>query len=98
MEKAWLGVDAGIKNPTGLTCSTLPEHSAALSQGRKRRGRPLSKLIDDALLVAEEVVWAVDQPGGGAALLLALQGERNQRVLYASPLSVWIGLSRRLPR
>ncbi len=86
MEKAWLGVDAGIKNPTGLTCSTLPEHSAALS-----------KLIDDALLVAEEVVWAVDQPGGGAALLLALQGERNQRVLYASPLSVWIGLSRRLP-
>jgi hypothetical protein len=42
MEKAWLGVDAGIKNPTGLTCSTLPEHSAALSQGRKRRSRPLS--------------------------------------------------------
>jgi hypothetical protein len=48
----------------------------------------LSKLIDDALLVAEEVVWAVDQLGGGAALLLALLWERNQRVLYASPLSV----------
>jgi transposase len=48
----------------------------------------LSKLIDDVLLVAEEVVWAVDQPGGGAALLLALLWERNQRVLYVPGLTV----------
>ena len=48
----------------------------------------LSKLIDDALFLAEEVVWVVDQPGGGAALLLALLWERNQRVLYISGLAV----------
>jgi hypothetical protein len=53
----------------------------------------LSKLIDDALLVAKEVVWAVDQPGGGAALLLALLRERDQKVLYASLDSAWIGLA-----
>ena len=47
----------------------------------------LSKLIDDALLVAEEVVWAVDQLGGGAALLLALLWERNQRESSTSPVS-----------
>jgi len=46
------------------------------------------KLIDDALLLAEEIVWAVDQPGGGAALLLALLWERNQRVLYVPGLTV----------
>jgi hypothetical protein len=50
----------------------------------------LSKLIDDALFLAEEVVWVVDQPGGGAALLLALLWERNQRVLYISA-SLWTG-------
>jgi len=33
-------------------------------------------------------VWAVDQPGGGAALLLALLWERNQRVLYVPGLTV----------
>jgi hypothetical protein len=32
----------------------------------------------------------VDQPGGSAALLLALLWERDQKVLYASPVSAWI--------
>ena len=48
----------------------------------------LSKLIDEALSLAEEVVWTVDQPGGSAALLLALLWERNQRVLYIPGLTV----------
>ena len=38
--------------------------------------------------LAEEVIWAVDQPGGSAALLLALLWEQNQRVLYISGLTV----------
>ena len=50
----------------------------------------ISKLIDEVLFLAEEVVWAVDQPGGGAALslLALLLRERNQRVLYIPGLSV----------
>jgi transposase len=46
------------------------------------------ELIDEALSSAEKVVWAVDQPGGSAALLLGLLWERNQRVLYVPGLSV----------
>jgi Transposase len=43
-------------------------------------------------LLAEEIVWAVDQPGGSAALLLALLlallWERSERVLYVPGLTV----------
>ena len=48
----------------------------------------LLKLIDEALSLAEEVIWALDQPGGGAALLLALLWERDQKVLYVPGLIV----------
>ncbi len=48
----------------------------------------ISKFMDKALSLAEEVVWAVDQPGGSAALLLALLWERDQRVLYIPGLTV----------
>jgi transposase len=49
----------------------------------------LVALIDEALsLAGGEVVWAVDQPGGGAALLLALLWERDQRVVYLPGLAV----------
>ena len=46
------------------------------------------RLIDEALSLAQEIVWAVDQPGGSAALLLALLWERDHRVLYVPSLSV----------
>ena len=48
----------------------------------------IARLIGQALSLAEEIVWAVDQPGGSAALLLALLWERNQRVFYVPGLSV----------
>ena len=48
----------------------------------------IARLIDEALSFAEEIVWAVDQPGGGAALLLALLWERDQKVLYVPGISV----------
>jgi len=48
----------------------------------------LLKLINEALSFAGELVWAIDQPGGGAALLLALLWERGQRVLYVPGLVV----------
>ena len=46
------------------------------------------RLIDEVLSLAEEVLWAIDQPGGGAALLLALLWERDQKILYFPGLSV----------
>jgi transposase len=48
----------------------------------------IARLIDETLSLAERIVWAVDQPGGSAALLLALLWERNQRVFYVPGLSV----------
>lgn len=58
-----------------------------LSQKLGNDEREISNLIDEALSIAEEVVWVVDQPGGSAALLLALLWERGQRVLQTSPIS-----------
>jgi transposase len=48
----------------------------------------LLKLIEEVLCLTAEVLWAVDQPGGGAALLLALLWERDQRVVYIPGLAV----------
>lgn len=45
-------------------------------------------LIDEATSLAEEIIWAVDQPGGSAALLLALLWEQGQSVLYIPGLTV----------
>src|SRR4051794_28446964 len=86
MDVAWMGIDAGKEF-----------HWAHLldSSGRKMLSRKvendqanISELIDEALSLAEEIVWAVDQPGGGAALLLALLWEREQKVLYIPGLTV----------
>jgi transposase len=86
MEKAWLGVDAGKESHWAHMLDA--SGTQLLSRRVENDEADLSKLIDDALLVAEEVVWAVDQLGGGAALLLALLWERNQRVLYVPGLTV----------
>ena len=45
-------------------------------------------LIDEVLAPARSVAWAVDQPGGSAALLLALLWKRGQDVSYVCGLSV----------
>ncbi|MCA1837881.1 MAG: IS110 family transposase, partial [Actinobacteria bacterium] len=86
MEKAWLGLDVGkefhwvhILDASG---------TKLLSRKIQNDEADISKLIEEALSLAEEVVWAVDQPGGTAALLLALLWERNQRVLYIPGLTV----------
>jgi transposase len=86
MDKAWVGVDAGKEFHWA---HALDASGRELLSGKVENDEAdLLKLIDEVLLVAEEVVWAVDQPGGGAALLLALLWERNQRVLYVPGLSV----------
>lgn len=84
MDKAWAGVDAGKEFHRAHVLDAWGKE--LLSRNDED---DLLKLIDEALSLAEEVIWAVDQPGGGAALLLALLlWERNQRVLYVPGLSV----------
>jgi transposase len=86
MNKAWAGVDAGKEFHWAHVLDASGRE--LLSRKVENDEADLLKLIDDALLLAEELVWAVDQPGGGAALLLALLLERNQRVLYVPGLTV----------
>jgi transposase len=84
--KVWVGIDAGKElhwahmldaSGTGLLCRRVENDEV-----------DLLKLIDEVLALSEEPVWAVDQPGGSAALLLALLWERNQRVFYVPGLAV----------
>ena len=79
MDKAWAGVDAGKEFHRAHVLDASGKE--LLSRKVQNDEDDLLRLIDEALSLAEEVIWAVDQPGGGAALLLALLWERNQRVL-----------------
>src|SRR5215208_7051955 len=87
MDKAWAGIDAGKEFHWAHVLDASGKE--LLSRRVENDEADISKLIDDVLsLAAGEVLWAVDQPGGGAALLLALLWERDQRVLYIPGLTV----------
>ena len=75
------------KGSTGLTWLDA-SGKELLSRKVENDEADIARLIDEALSFAEEIVWAVDQPGGGAALLLALLWERDQKVLYVPGISV----------
>jgi transposase len=86
MNKAWAGIDAGKE---AHWAHVLDASGAQLLSRRVENDEgDFSRLIDEVLALAGEVVWAVDQPGGSAALLLALLWERGQRVLYLPGLAV----------
>ncbi len=86
MDGVWVGIDAGKE----LHWAHMLDASGAKLLSRKVENdeADLAKLIDEALSFADEVVWAIDQPGGGATLLLGLLWEREQRVLYIPGLTV----------
>jgi transposase len=86
MDNAWAGVDAGKEFHWAHVLDASGRE--LLSRKVENDEADLLKLIDEALSLAEEVIWALDQPGGSAALLLALLWERNQRVLYIPGLTV----------
>jgi len=86
MDNAWAGVDAGKEfHWTHVLDASGRE---LLSRKVENDEADILRLIDEVLSLAQEVLWAVDQPGGSAALLLALLWERNQRVLYVPGLTV----------
>jgi transposase len=86
MDKAWAGVDAGKESHWAHLLDASGRE--LLSRKVENDEADILKLIDEALSLAEEIVWAVDQPGGSATLLLALLWERDQRVLYVPGLTV----------
>jgi transposase len=88
MERVWVGIDAGKEVHWAHVLDT--SGTELLSRRVENEEPTLLRLIDEVLALAgrSQVVWAVDQPGGSAALLLALLWEREQRVLYLPGLAV----------
>lgn len=86
MDQAWAGIDAGKEAHWAHVLDASGE--TLLSRKVRNDEADLSGLIDEALSLADEIVWAIDQPGGGAVLLLGLLWERGQRVLYVPGLTV----------
>jgi transposase len=87
VDRAWVGIDVGKEFHWVHVLDTSGRE--LLSWRLENDEAEISKLIDKTLSLAEEVLWAVDQPGGGSAvLLLALLWERDQRVLYIPGLTV----------
>jgi transposase len=88
MDETWVGIDAG----KGFHWAHVMDASGVelLSRRVENEEADLLKLIEEALSLAGpgRLTWAIDQPAGGAALLLALLWERNQRVLYVPGLTV----------
>ena len=86
MDKAWVGVDTGKGFHWAHVVNASGE--ALLSRKVDNDETDLLALIDEVLSLAETIVWASDQPGGSAALLLALLWEREQKVVYIPGLTV----------
>lgn len=85
-KKAWAGVDVG----KGFHWAHVVDATGTelLSRRVENDEADLLALIDEVIALTQGVAWAVDQPGGGAALLLALLWERGQGVSYVPGLSV----------
>lgn len=86
MDRAWAGIDAGKESHWAHILDASGEK--LLSRKVANDEADLSELIDETLSIADEIIWAIDQPGGGATLLLGLLWERGQRVFYIPGLTV----------
>jgi transposase len=86
MDRAWAGIDAGKEFHWAHVMDA--SGTQLLSRRVENDEADLSKLIEEALSLAQEIIWAVDQPGGSAALLLTLLWERGQRIRYVPGLTV----------
>jgi transposase len=85
--RAWVGVDVGKGFHWAVAVDA--EGEILLSRRVENEEADLSALVEEVLAIPSgELCWAVDQPGGGAALLLALLWGGGQRVVYIPGLAV----------
>ena len=89
MDKAWAGIDAGKEFHWAHVLDA--SGTELLSRKVENDEADIARLIDEALSLAEGIVWAVDQPGGSAALLLALFCGSETKESSTSLASAWIG-------
>ena len=87
LNNAWVGVDVGKEFHWAHVLDTSGR--MLLSRRVENDEADLLALIEEVFSLAEEVLWATDQPGGSAAaLLLALLWEKGQKVIYVPGLTV----------
>ncbi len=80
MAQVWAGVDAG---KTHHHCVVIDSDGKRLLSRRVANDEPeLVALIRDVTALADEAIWAVDLPDGGAALLIGLLLAADQPVQY----------------
>lgn len=85
MDRAWVGIDVGKEMHWAHVLDA--SGTELLSRKVENDEAKLSELIDEAFSFAEELVWAIDQPRGPAALLLALCCGSEARGSSTSPAS-----------
>lgn len=86
MDRLWTGIDAGKEFHWAHVLDD--SGTQLLSRKVENDEAKLVALIEEVVSLTKDVVWAIDQPGGSAALLLALLWERGQRVIYVPGLTV----------
>jgi transposase len=80
MTRIWAGVDAGKAHHH---CVVIDGGGQRLLSRRVANDEPeLAALIGDVTALGDQVTWAVDQPEGGAALLIGLLVAGDQELLY----------------
>lgn len=80
MSRIWAGIDAG---KTHHHCVVLDADGGRLLSRRVANDEPeLLALLTDVHDLGEEVTWAIDLADGGAALLIAILVNHDQRLLY----------------
>lgn len=85
---AWVGVDVGKGFHWAVGIDADGE--VLFSHRVENDEDDLAELVGEAAASAtgEDPTWAVDQPGGGAALLLAVLWGCGQRVLFVPGIAV----------
>ncbi|TQE15543.1 IS110 family RNA-guided transposase [Streptomyces ipomoeae] len=86
MPRIWAGVDIGKEHHH---CVVIDQRGDRLLSRRVLNDESaLLELIGDVLALDEDVLWAVDLNGGGAALLIGLLLSHDQPMVYITGLTV----------